>query len=374
MRFMLIIPMLFVASPYSGLYAQCTLPATGATQCSDENGWAPCPVLGFPGQDAETAYNQLSYTLVSAVPGQETVIDNNTGLEWTQISFPDMSWQEALQFCDTLNWGGKDDWRLPNVKELQSIVDYGRFNPPIDPIFICPADLFWTSTTASLWVLDGRTAYAADAVGFGAGHLGQRSKWEENCVRPVRGCPGGFGCSLPATGQHDCFDNDSSEPCPVEGFPNQDAENIYNDMTYSLDSSVPGEETILDGITGLEWSQHVWEEVTWQEALRLCDTLHWGGHDDWRMPNLKELQSIALYQGWEIPDIFGDAWWWEFWSSTTYAPVPDYAWVHGYTEWGQYEGGSKTNGNHDVRPVRWCGESPTSTERSSWGSLKKMFR
>ncbi len=115
--FILLVPAV-LANP---VWAQCTLPATGQTECYDNQGPVPCPAVGFPGQDAETAYNAFSYTLVTDIPGQETVIDNNTELEWTQAAFPKMNWQQALQLADTLHWGGHDDWRMPNLKELQSL-------------------------------------------------------------------------------------------------------------------------------------------------------------------------------------------------------------------------------------------------------------
>jgi len=353
--------------------AQCTLPATGQTQCYNNQGPVPCPAVGFPGQDAETAYNSFSYTLVTDIPGQETVVDDNTGLEWTQAAFPRMNWQQALQFCDTLQWGGYSDWRLPNAKELQSIVDYSRFNPSFDPIFAGPIWLFWTSTTSSFRVFTGLTENAADAIGFDTGSLGQLSKSYGCNVRPVRGCPGGLGCTLPATGQHSCFDNGSGVPCPVPGFPNQDAENIYNPMSYTLDATVPGQETIHDQVTGLEWSQYVWENVTWQQALQLADTLRWGGHDDWRMPNLKELQSLSLYQSsWEIDPIFGNIFP-SFWSSTTYVESPISAWLHDYQDYAQYGPQWKTV-SRALRTVRFCTGAPTQTEETSWGGIKKLFR
>jgi len=367
---------LLLAFTWNNAHAQCTLPATGQTQCYDTSGEVECPVPGFPGQDAETAYNSLSFTLVSTVSGQPTIRDNNTGLEWTQELFGPMNWQEALQFCDTLHWGGYDDWRLPNAKELQSIVDYGRYFPAMDPVFNYEHRLrvSWTSTTSSLNVKAGMSESAADAIGLRIGDLGQRSKYEENSVRPVRGCLDGPSCSLPATGQHSCFDNDSSEPCPVAGFPNQDGENIYNEMTYVLDSAVPGQETIHDSVTSLEWSQHVWENVTWQEALQLCDTLQWGGHEDWRMPNLKELQSLSDYQGnLEIDGIFEDTRHYHYWSSTTYAYSPTDAWRHSYNEYAWYGYQPKTS-EGEVRPVRWCEDAPVDTGSTSWGDIKKKFR
>jgi len=78
--FILLIPAVFP----SPVWSQCALPATGQTQCYDNQGPVACPAVGFPGQDAMTAYNPLSYTLVSNVPGRETIHDNVTCLEWSQ--------------------------------------------------------------------------------------------------------------------------------------------------------------------------------------------------------------------------------------------------------------------------------------------------
>lgn len=71
--------------------------------------------------------------------------DLNTRLMWTKYDFGGeaYSWQAALTYCEDLNYGGFNDWHLPNIKELHSIVDYGRApsligplsGPAINPIF-----------------------------------------------------------------------------------------------------------------------------------------------------------------------------------------------------------------------------------------------
>jgi len=57
-----------------------------------------------------------------------------------------VNWQAALQYCDRLELAGHSDWRLPNVRELQSIVHYGRYNSCIDPVFRAVPDGYWTSS------------------------------------------------------------------------------------------------------------------------------------------------------------------------------------------------------------------------------------
>ena len=56
-----------------------------------------------------------------------TINDQATGLAWQKAdSAKGLNWQEALAYCEGLSLGGKDDWRLPDAKSLQSLVDYSR--------------------------------------------------------------------------------------------------------------------------------------------------------------------------------------------------------------------------------------------------------
>ena len=115
--------------------------------------------------------------------GDSTVSDLATGLMWQQTDDGiARDWQEALFYAEVSELAGYDDWRLPNAKELQSIVDYTRSpqttnSPAIDPVFetteINDPDgnpghypYFWTGTSH----LDGVNPYASAAyIAFGAG-------------------------------------------------------------------------------------------------------------------------------------------------------------------------------------------------------------
>ena len=77
-----------------------------------------------------------------------TVTDTSTGLMWQKATAPGTyTWQQALQYCEGLDMAGHTDWRLPNVRELHSIVDYGRYAPSIDPIFGAESQWYWSSST-----------------------------------------------------------------------------------------------------------------------------------------------------------------------------------------------------------------------------------
>jgi hypothetical protein len=58
--------------------------------------------------------------------GDGTITDNASGLMWQANDYHASDFEDAIAHCEADTTGGWDDWRLPNVKELQSIVDYDR--------------------------------------------------------------------------------------------------------------------------------------------------------------------------------------------------------------------------------------------------------
>jgi hypothetical protein len=129
-------------------------------------------VIGFPAIAAELTNN-----------GDGTVIDAATGLVWQQGEGGSKTWQAALSYCEELTLAGQSDWRLPNFKELQSIVDYTKSHPAIDKTVFSGANssYYWSSTT-----------YASGAglawyVGFSSGYVYYDDKTNSSYVRCVRG-------------------------------------------------------------------------------------------------------------------------------------------------------------------------------------------
>lgn len=203
---------------------------TGQTACYDGDGAEiTCPETGeaFAGQDAQYAGLQPSYT----DNGDGTVTDNVTGLVWQQVpANSGLNNEEAEAYCESLVLGGYDDWRLPTVKELQSIVDYTRSPSAGDAANLGPAintdffditalasgttdydpdyGYFWTSTSAYFggdspeyyyaWYVafgsavgqDGADFHGAGAVRFDTkyegGALGEGGERYYNYVRCVR--------------------------------------------------------------------------------------------------------------------------------------------------------------------------------------------
>ncbi|GAL36826.1 internal repeat sequences detected [Vibrio maritimus] len=109
--------------------------------------------------------------------GDKTVTDKATGLTWQQgDSLQGMDWFSAIQYCENLELAGQGDWRMPNIKELHSIVDYSRSpdttkSAAIDPVFEASTIInegqkvdypnYWSSTTHANLMNTNNAAYIA---------------------------------------------------------------------------------------------------------------------------------------------------------------------------------------------------------------------
>jgi uncharacterized protein DUF1566 len=178
-------------------------PSTGQTTCWDTGGTlVPCAGTGHDGEVQAGA--PLAYT----DNGDGTITDDVTGLTWEKKSDDGSvhdkdtlyNWTNAYAVhLAALNGGGgfagHTDWRLPNVKELQTIVHYDNVNPSVATAFntgcvtnctvltcSCTTSAFyWTSTTSSSF-----PTYAW-YVNFASGSVLNDAKTTGRFVRAVRG-------------------------------------------------------------------------------------------------------------------------------------------------------------------------------------------
>ena len=322
------------------------VPDTGQTKCYNNDVEIPCPQPGQPfyGQDAQYGPNTQSYTKLDEngndLPDSATewvmVRDNVTGLIWVKDgnlmatrdpSFDNdgtagdgqVTWQHALDYVAKLNnenYLDHSDWRLPNIKELSTLVDSSiPFPGPTinTSYFQNPSAFFcvsWSSTTCA----DGSDFAFAWGVSFYFGGVGFFNTPDYYYVRAVRG------------GQSGSFDN-------------------------FIDN---GDGTVTDTDTGLMWQQATAPGIyNWQQALSYCENLPLAGHSDWRLPNRNELQSIVDYsRSYQTIDAtyFPDPASW-YWSSTTGANDSDGAWLVDF-DGGSVGGSYKTYGYYYVRAVR----------------------
>lgn len=160
------------------------IPRTGQSSCFDALGSLfDCSSSDYPGQDG---HHQPGCPMEGRFEenGDGTVTDNCTGLQWQMLTAQNIyDWQGALKYCDRLTLAGQNNWRLPNVRELQSIIDFGRYNPAVDPVFQTSSGGYWSSSSVS--GSPGKAWYITGRDGLVIGHDGVKSL--PFYVRAVRG-------------------------------------------------------------------------------------------------------------------------------------------------------------------------------------------
>ncbi len=110
------------------------------------------------------------------------IFDLGTGLHWQRwpsIDPTDYSWEDTLSYCESATIGGYTDWRLPNVKELWSIVKFNEYDPA-STFPSMPSEVFWSSTS------DPYEPRYAKAVDFETGQTVDKTKTEVAGIRCVR--------------------------------------------------------------------------------------------------------------------------------------------------------------------------------------------
>ncbi|MEN7982548.1 MAG: DUF1566 domain-containing protein [Nanoarchaeota archaeon] len=283
------------------------LPDTGQTSCYDGSGnIITCPFPNQPlAQDGSYAANPPSYTN----NGDGTVTDNNTGLVWQQSDDNySYAFLEAVNYCDNLTLAGYLDWRMPEVMELQYIVNSGTYYPAINSVFSgTDYGYYWTFTSYKYYSwLNWIVGFIRGFVYYDTSHLSH--SYPVRCVR-------GAKASV-------VFSNNE--------------EGIINDLS-----------------TGLSWQQGEGGAKTWESALLYCENFVLAGKSDWRLPNRIELATIVDYSRYN-PSIntfyFSNAISSNYWSSTTCIDYSNKAWRSNFY-YGHITYGDKNN-LHDVRCVR----------------------
>lgn len=126
------------------------LPATGQTNCYDANG--NIISCADSGQDGELHLGTLWPEPRFVVSG-EKVIDCLTNLRWfrnADLTGEKVTWEDALEAVTELNSKGDIIWRLPNINELESLIDCSTHSPalPEGHSFRDVREGYWSSTTS----------------------------------------------------------------------------------------------------------------------------------------------------------------------------------------------------------------------------------
>jgi hypothetical protein len=264
--------------------------ATGQRECFDADGHTVR--CAGSGQDGETC---------SGVPWPSprfeelggVVEDRLTGIQWLRTARPfewALDWWETLEQVEKLNRDrheGFSDWRLPNRRELSSLVSFRESSPalpaghPFEDVFL---GWYWSSTTAA------RSADYAWCLQLTGGRLFYEHKDRYAFAWPCRGASG----VLPRTGQRR---GDDCEGRPAHQDSSQDG-----DPPHGVEWPEPRFEAVGDAIrdrlTDIMWAReaHAAADPTdWEGALASVHDVDNGDgrRRRWRLPTINELESLV---------------------------------------------------------------------------------
>jgi hypothetical protein len=113
---------------------------------------------------------------------QQNTADTNSDAVITAASYPKgdkMTWQDGMNYCQSLSFAGATDWRLPKITELKGLVEISHSYPSVNPAFQCESDSYWSATTSA------DKTRKAQYVHFNFGTESSRDKTKSAYVRCV---------------------------------------------------------------------------------------------------------------------------------------------------------------------------------------------
>ena len=258
-----------------------TIVGTGVTQCYGNTTPIACPT-----NSTDAFYGQYQGIAPSCQNnGDGTISDLNTGLMWIQARGVKITWDSAFIIASQCTTGGHNDWRVPTIKELYSLMNFNGRSGTTHPTCIAYIDTTyfgWTTGNLALGerIIDGQDWSAnqytgltmmADTTIFGLNTIDGRIKGYPKYVPPT------------TTTKQKMYVRF------VRGNTNYGINNFFDN----------GDSTISDNATGLMWTKNDSKTgMNWKDALAYAqakNVANYCGHNDWRLPHAKEMQSIVDY-------------------------------------------------------------------------------
>ncbi len=286
-------------------YIAADLPRTGQARCYAASGMeVPCAGTGQDG-DLQTgvAWPEPRFSVTycndsgpcadqsadcDGNPGNDVIADALTGIMWPRygnLTSGTLNWGDAVSYANGLSLCGLGYWRLPNINELESLVNAGVSNTTtwlLAQGFVNVQPLrYWSSTTVS-----GDTGQALD-VNIGDGNISYNGKsLNDRYVLPCKEW------------------NRMWAPAPVWRT-GQEASYWFGDdgderfgLVWPAPRFVESGDCVIDRLTGLMWAKNArlaGSALGWADAMAYAGSLSLCGYRDWKLPNRKELRSLADY-------------------------------------------------------------------------------
>lgn len=257
---------------------------TGVTICYGDTAAITCPA-----SPTDPFYGQAQGVTPSyRNNGDGTTTDIITGLMWVQSRGQKMSWDSAFIMAANCTTGGHNDWRVPTIKELYSLINYNGKSGHTAATCIPYLDTnyfqmrYGPGTSDS--IIGQRIIDAQDWSGTQYTGLTMGADTTIFGVNFVDGRIKGYPKYKPGTN------------VPIDMYVRFVRSNVNYGINRLTDN---GDSTVTDSATGLMWQKYdAGSGMDWQSALAYAQTKNaqsYIGHNDWRLPDAKELQSIVDY-------------------------------------------------------------------------------
>lgn len=196
-------------------------------------------------------------------------------LQWSEKSPSPMNWDDAVEYCKNLNEGDHNDWKLPNIDELRTLIkapetisggkcqisekagklsdqDWTEADCYVGVSKLGDTNIFWSSS-----VLSDKPDRAWE-LGFANGAMNSNYKYKSgnNYVRCVR--------------------NSSHSDSKQTATKSEDSKNKKETSETKK----------------LQWSKIAPNEMNQKDAVKYCKNLNEDGHNDWKLPNIDELRTL----------------------------------------------------------------------------------
>ncbi len=364
----------FCLLPFAQSQSSYVVVDTGQTTCYNNSREISCPQPGQPfyGQDAQYTGVQPAYQ----DNGDGTITDLNTGLMWQKTPGGKVTYTEAVANARTFQLGGYNDWRLPSIKELYSLILFSGTDPsgpdistPIPFIDTKYFDFEYGDSNAGERLIDAQywssTEYVGSVFGGSAAVFGVN--FADGRIKGY-GLAGHGGQSMRQFVRY------------VRGNPDYGVNNFIDN----------GDGTITDLATRLMWMKaDSGKGMNWEDALTWVQQKNeenYLGYSDWRLPNAKELQSIVdytrspsttnsaaidpMFDITSIIDEGGERNYPFFWTSTTHVSANGSGFFAAYIAFGEALGYMQTRtGNYELMDVHGAGaqrSDPKSGDPANW--------
>lgn len=275
----------------------------GTISCPGSTGTAACGSTDYCGQDGQYGWDlkhaaTARFAISTNTPAEPVVTDQVTGLVWQRCAAGQstancqgkatlMDWHKARAHCEQASWGGFDDWQLPSTHELHALLDFSTTSPALDRTVFANApskfkdeyeqwwkECYWTSTSLA----DNSAVAWVGMVNSGDISEGSGTPYHVNDKQ--------------AKGWDGCYAR-----CVRSSTPRKHRRLLQIDR--AADQPV-----VADTVTRLFWQacsagqqgrdcSGTAAMKDWKSSLAHCQNLTWGGKDDWRLPNVRELRSLV---------------------------------------------------------------------------------